>query len=256
VLVAPKVKLRLTGYYTQFDKGLNVLTFYHDDYQNFVNYSLSNIGKLHFGGELGFEAKVIPRVTVDGAVSVGRYYYNTRQIAVTTLDNDASVKSFDTVYNNNYRVGGTPQEAYTLGISYRSRKYWFVTLSANYFDHIWIDVNPLRHTYSAVEGLKKDDPIQQAQRDAILKQEEFTAKFTMDFFGGFSWKLPRQFGIKNPSFLGFNLGVNNLLNNKDIITGGLEQLRFDFKDQNATKFPNKYFYAYGTTYYASLTYRF
>ncbi len=62
VLNAPKIKARLSGYFTQFKNQLNVLTFYDDQYRNFVNYALSKIDKVHFGGEFGFEAKVMPNV--------------------------------------------------------------------------------------------------------------------------------------------------------------------------------------------------
>jgi hypothetical protein len=53
-----------------------------------------------------------------------------------------------------------------------------------------------------------------------------------------------------------NVGVNNITNNRKLIVGGFEQLRFDFTDRNAEKFPSRYFYAYGTTYFVNLTFRF
>jgi hypothetical protein len=57
------------------------------------------------------------------------------------------------------------------------------------------------------------------------------------------------------------VGVNNLLNNKDIITGGYEQLRYDAQASASdpilvNKFPPKFFYAYGLNYFASVTLRF
>ena len=252
VLVAPVVKMRLSGYYSQFDNGMKVQTFYDDNYQTFVNYSISNISKQHFGAELGFDAKILPHLSLTGAAAVGRYYYNSRQIAVTTIDNDATVKGLDTVYGNNYRLGGTPQQAYNLGLSYRSPKYWFVSLNANYFDDMWLEINPVRRTYRAVNGV----PYQSETWNSILAQEKFSAQFTMDLFAGYSWKLPSNWGLRSRSFIVFNLGVNNLLNNKNLISGGYEQLRFDFTGKSSTKFPSKYAYALGTNYAASISYRF
>ena len=153
VLNAPKLKLRMTGYYTEFQDQMNVMPFYHDSYQNLVNYAVTNIDKLHFGGEFGFEAKILPNVTLNGAAAIGRYYFNSRQNATVTLDNDASVLSKDTVFSQNFRVGGTPQEAYSLGIYYRSPKFWSLNLTGNYFDQMWLDINPLRRTSSAVDGV-------------------------------------------------------------------------------------------------------
>jgi hypothetical protein len=58
------------------------------------------------------------------------------------------------------------------------------------------------------------------------------------------------------TFLVFNIGVNNLLNNTDIVTGGFEQLRFDNAEKNINKFPIKKFYAYGTNFSSSIALRF
>lgn len=54
----------------------------------------------------------------------------------------------------------------------------------------------------------------------------------------------------------FNVGVNNILNNTKIVSGGFEQLRYDFQNKDVNKFPNKSFYAYGLNYFASIGIRF
>ncbi|MEP7317652.1 MAG: TonB-dependent receptor [Panacibacter sp.] len=252
ILNAPKLKLRISGYYSNFKDGFNVLTFYHETYRNFVNYALSNINKVHFGGEFGFEAKVARNVTVTGAAAVGRYYYNSRQNSKIILDNTAAVLAEQVVYSENFRVASTPQEAYSLGITYRSPKFWFVSLTGNYFDQMWLDFNPIRRTYSAIEGV---DPKSIAWHD-IIDQTRFKSQYTVDFFAGYSYKLPHTFVDKRSVFLVFNAGVNNLLNNKDIVTGGFEQLRFDFDTRNPKQFPPKLFYAYGLNFFVSATVRF
>ncbi len=252
ILNAPKLKIRFGGFITEFNDGVDVLTFYNDQYQNFSNYAISNINKLHFGGEFGFEAKIAPSLTMNGAAAIGRYYYNSRQYAITTLDNDNSVLNNDTVYSNNYRIGGTPQEAYSLGFTYRSPKYWTVSLTGNYYDQMWLDINPIRRTYAAVRDL----PYKGDLWNQILAQQQLDAQYTVDFFGTYSWKLPRKWGFKKPTFLIFNLGISNLTNNKTIVTGGREQLRFDFAERNVNKFPPKIYYSFGANYFASITFRF
>lgn len=253
ILNAPKIKFRANFYYTAIWGDYNVMTFFHDDYRNFVNYALSNIDRVHYGAELGFETRLSPTVTINGAAALGRYYYDSRQYAVVTLDNTTATLGNEVVFSENYRVPSTPQEAYSLGISYRSPKFWFVSLTANYFNQMWLDFNPIRRTESAVDGLDAKDPL----RNDILKQTKWSGQYTVDFFGGYSWKLPSSFSIQNkPTFLVFNVGVNNLLNNQNIITGGFEQLRFDYDDRNINKFPPRLFYAYGANYFASVTLRF
>ncbi|WP_207496261.1 TonB-dependent receptor [Aridibaculum aurantiacum] len=260
VLNAPRVKLRLSGYYTNFDNQMNVMTFFHDEVRNFVNYALSNIDKVHFGTEFGMEAKILPNVTMNAAASIGRYYFNSRQNAIVTVDNNSSTLDVDrarqTIYSQNFRVSSTPQEAYSLGFTYRSPKYWFVSLTGNYFDQMWLEFNPIRRTQGAVDGLDLNDKPQAEMYRSIIDQTRWDPQFTLDFFGGYSWKLPRRYNLGSNSFLVFNGGVSNLTNNQDIITGGFEQLRFDFATRNVNKFPPRVFYSFGLNYFVGVTYRF
>ena len=253
VLIAPTVKFRATGYYTLFKNGVNVLTFYNDEVRNFVNYAISNIGKEHMGVELGAEVIAYKGLTVNAAAAIGRYRYNTRQNATVTLDNSSElVSKNNTVYSKNFYVP-TPQEAYTIGLNYRSRKYWYVNVNFNYFDQMWLDFNPLRRTYTAVEGL---DPAS-AQWHSIIDQTRLKAQYTMDAFAGYSWLMNNRFkSLKKRTFMLFNVGVNNILNNQNIVSGGFEQLRYDFQNKDVNKFPSKQFYAYGLNFFASVGIRF
>jgi len=253
VLNAPKIKLRITGYYTEFNNQMDVKSYYDDIYRTFVNAAISGINKVHFGSELGFEAKVMPNVTLNGAAAIGRYYYNSRQNLTITKDNAIGIIDSGIAYTNNYRVGGTPQEAYSLGISYHSPKYWFVSLTGNYFDQMWIDINPMRRTYNAVQDVTATSK----ERNDILSQEELAGQFTLDFYGGYSWKLPKKYAIhQKNTFLVFNAGISNLLNNKNIVAGGYEQLRYGLTTESVQEFPPKYYYAYGINYFISAAFRF
>lgn len=252
ILNAPKLKIHLSGYYTKFENGMNVLSFYHDQYRSFVNYALSNINKVHFGSELGFEAKVVRNVTVNGAAAVGRYYYDSRQNAVVTSDNTSSILDREIIYETNYRVPSTPQEAYSFGITYRSPRYWFLSLTANRFDQMWLDFNPIRRTSAAVEDVESKSDVW----NSILQQTKLDAQSTLDFYGGYSWRLPKSFGFKKPAYFVINIGISNLLNNRNIISGGYEQLRFDYTERDVNKFPPKFFYAYGLNYFINATLRF
>ncbi|MFY7964801.1 MAG: TonB-dependent receptor domain-containing protein [Chitinophagaceae bacterium] len=250
-LNAPKLKVRLTGYYTEFHNQMNVLTFFHDTYLNLVNYGITGINKTHSGGELGIEAKVLPNLTMNAAAAVGRYYYTSTQNSVTTIDNDASVVSRDVVYAKGYYVGGTPQQAYSVGFNYRSPKFWSVGITYNYFDDIYVEINPLRRTAAAVQGLKEGSP----EWRAILDQTKLQSQSTVDMYASYSLKLPKSWSInKKNTFLAFSLSASNLLNNRTIIPFAFEQLRFDASEFE--KFPGRYNYAYGVNYAASVSLRF
>ncbi len=253
VMNAPKLKLRATGYFTQFKNQIDVMTFYHDELRNFVNYAISNIGKVNTGIEFGAEAKVYKGLSVNAAAAIGKYYYNTRQLATVTADNSATVLSKnEIVYSKDFYVP-TPQQAYTIGLDYRSPKFWFVNVNFNYFDKMYLNFNPIRRTAAAVNGVDEGSVLWHD----IVDQTKLKSQYSLDAFAGYSWMMNRKFkSMKKRTFLVFNLGVNNILDNREIVSGGFEQLRFDFAEKNTEKFPEKRFYAYGINFFASMGLRF
>ncbi|MGN7784174.1 TonB-dependent receptor [Niabella sp. 22666] len=256
-LNAPRLRLGFTAYYTKFTNGVDVLTFYHDQYQNFVNYALSGINKVFFGGEIGVELKLNSTLSFNGAASMGRYYFDSRQRAIVTVDNSAKTLAKQTIYLKNYRIPSTPQNAYSAGWLYRSPKFWYASIAGNYFSNMWLSPNPLRRTADAIADADPENPSANEVKQAILQQEKFDSQFTLDFFGGWSRLLPRNYYINNRrTYFLFNLGVGNLLNNKNMRSGGFEQLRFDFEGKEPGKFPPKYYYSFGLNFFASVGLRF
>jgi len=85
---------------------------------------------------------------------------------------------------------------------------------------------------------------------AITEQEKLPSGYTLDASIGKSWRIEGKY------FLNLNFSVSNILDNQSIITGGYEQNRFDFETKNLAKFPPKYYYAYGRTYFLNLGFRF
>jgi hypothetical protein len=131
-----------------------------------------------------------------------------------------------------------------VGLRYNSRKYWFANVTFNLFDEMYLSFNPDRRTSNAVDPINPDSP----EWTEAINQERLDMQYTMDLFGGKSFK------IKNDYFVYLTVGVSNILNNKDFITGGFEQRRFDGTDLD--KFPSRYYYAYGINYFASVAFRF
>ena len=240
-----RFKARATAYYTKFENQLFSRSFYHDQERGFVNYIMTGVDKLHTGTELAVEAQVTSTVKLKAVAALMSNTFDSRPSATISQDNDAQQLVTDrTVYLKNYRVSGSPQTAYNVGIEYNSPKFWFATLNFNYFDDIYIDANPDRRTLAGVEGVDKEvDP---TLWSGILDQEKVDPNFTLDLFGGKSWK-------KDDVFISLTVGVSNILNNTEFITGGFEQLRFDYQDKDVNRFPTRYFYSYGTNYFVGLT---
>jgi hypothetical protein len=198
------------------------------------------------GTELAAKVKVTPTLSVKGVVALGDYFYSSRPEAIISQDNNAEVLSGRTIYMKNFKINGTPQRAYSLALSYNSPKYWFVNVSFNYFDEMYLDFNPERRTAEAVDGLDKEK--YPDVWDDIIRQEQLPSDYMVNFFGGKSWKI-------DDYYLYLQLGVNNVLNNTDFKTGGYEQLRFDYDERDINAYPARYFYAYGATYFLNISFR-
>lgn len=251
-LRTPNVKLKVDFFYTQFNNQTKNYRFFHDDLRSFVNYSLTGINTRHWGGELGLDANIWRGFSATVVASMGRYTYINRPQASITYDNDPSYHVTEKVYQKNFNVGGTPQLATSFGINYRSPQFWFASVNFNYFDWMWLSFNPARRTENALDLV---DPSSASYKN-IVDQQRLKGQFIMNLSVGYSWLLNKQFkGLKKRYFLVFNASVSNVTNNKNLITGGYEQLRFDYNQKNGDKFPARYYYAFGTTYFVSIAFR-
>jgi hypothetical protein len=240
----PYVKARATAYYTEFKDGLYSRSFYHDVLRSFVNYNMTGVDKLNYGIELGIDAKVSQTITLNGVLAVGENIYNSNPEATITVDNNAAEISNRTSYLTGYHVGGGPQTAASAGIKYTSPKYIYIGFNANYYDRLYIGMNPDRRTAEAVSNYAPTYP----EKDAVLTQERFDDNYTLDAYIGKSWRIDYKY------YISLNFSVNNILDNQDFAFGGYEQYRYDPLDIN--KFPPKYFFLYGRQFYLNINFRF
>ncbi len=240
---APFLKSRLTFYYAEFTDQTWVRGIFFDDIHVFGNYILTGLSTRNMGMELGLEAKASSTLTLTGVASLGQFIYSSNPNASISQDDNAElVLENQTIYFDKRPQGGMPQTAISLGAKYFSPKYWFAGISWNYYDETYLTMFPGRRTSEAVAGLDIDSPLW----NEILVQEKLPDKFTFDLFVGKSWKI-------NKYYISASLSVNNLLDNKDIISNGYEQYRFTSEDVD--KFPPKYYYMYGRTYFLNVSFR-
>ncbi|MBR6933852.1 MAG: hypothetical protein IKH49_11205 [Bacteroidales bacterium] len=112
-------------------------------------------------------------------------------------------------------------------------------------------MNPLYRTDYATAGL--DNTITPVELEYMTSQEKFDPAFLVNFSIGKSWYIQRQYQ------LGFSLNVKNLLNNRDVKTGGYEQTRLvdnTVGKERFYRFDPKYFYMSGTNYMLNIYFRF
>lgn len=244
------MKMRASFYFVNFQDVTEHYNFYHDLYGGFVNYVLTGVNKRNIGVELGVEIPIGKMFTVLMAGNWGEFLYTNRPTASITANNGyaeltpGNKEVTHTIYWKNYHVAGTPQLAATVGLKFK-HKDWEVKVNANYFDKIYAALNSERYTPEARGYLEDGSEL----LNALIAQEQLKGQFTLDASISKSWKIKKH-------TLGFSLKVTNITNNKNLVTSVNEQHRFNYMDHDASDFPNKYYYALGTTFNFGLSYSF
>ncbi|HZV71473.1 MAG TPA: hypothetical protein VFG10_18100 [Saprospiraceae bacterium] len=244
-LKAPYFKFSLAGYFVTTKHGIESYSFYNDDAKTFVNFSLTNIDKQNKGIEGAFDYVIIPGkgISIHGAASVAQNIYTSRPLATITQDNDGSVLVQNIiVYAKNLYVSGSPQTAYTAGLTYKTKHFMTFYLDVNRYEDSYVDFNPVRRTNQGVDLVEPYSP----RWNEILQQEKLDPAWTVDFSFYKSWLV--NWPLERTSFA-LNISVGNLLNNTDYISNGFEQLRYDFAEKDPNTFPAKYSYMQGLNFF-------
>ena len=271
--------LRVTGFYTTIKDMSDVMSFYDDSQNSFTNFAMTGIDQRHMGVELGAQMPLpISGLTVSGVLSLGEYIYTSTPHMVQTVDNSAQTireadvtwwkqtpiyrmigNQYDQDLEGNYVITGykkhyvpsSPQLASEIALNYRTRSYWFFEVNGQYFAHSYLDMNPLYRTDFACAG--PDGVATAAEIVKMTSQEEFDPYFLLNASIGKSWFLRGRKGQ-----VGFSLNASNILNNKNVKTGGYEQTRV-YADSEKTcynGYDSKYFYMQGFNYMMNIYFRF
>lgn len=271
-LTLPWITARLSGYYTTVSDATKVISFYDDTQSSYTNFAMSGIDKRFYGMELGVNVPIWGGISFNGALSLGDFTYTSNPEFTQTVDNSEQVVSQSRVLWKNKHVESTPQTALNLGLNYRGPHNWFASIDFNYYDGMYLSMNPARRTLAAYREILRPGETAQLPLDMKIKaindlsrQEEFKSAYTFNLSVGKNWYIHRTYQ------LGFSLEIKNLFNNQGIRTGGYEQMRltrrtYAYKENPAAAeattlqyyvpFDSKYFYMLGTTYYLNVYFRF
>jgi len=256
---SPGLKMRLSGYYTQFqDQSENILAFSEGldgagaggfDDAGLASFVMTGIDKRHYGGELGFAANIMPTIEVSGAAAMGKYTYTDRPTLTAYDDiNEGPVLAPRTVFLDRFYEDNTPQSAYNLGVTYRAPFFMFANLDANYYKDAYAGPSALRRTYDIANRLDPRKTI-----DEWTEQENLAEAFRLNL------SLYKSFRLSEKYFLGINLIAQNLLDEDDYTNLAFEQLRVQENSAghlDADLFPTRYRYALGRTYFVNAVIRF
>jgi hypothetical protein len=260
LLRSPNVKGRFTVFATDVKDAADIKRFFNDDDLSFVNMALQGINKRYTGVELGAEIKISPSFKLNLAGAFTQAFYTSRPYINIYVDNDTLASNnilqevstgTDTVYMKNYYVPSGPQASFQAQLRYNSKKFWFASISFNYLANNYMDFAPTRRTKNGVDLVEPESQ----QWNSIIDQEMLPNFYTVDLFGGKSFKVNKY--VKKASsqmYLNLNIGLSNVLNNRNIKQYGFENLRFN--NENPDWFPPKYASALGIQYFINLNLRF
>ena len=265
--------LNLKGYYTRMTNVTDWQNFFNDDVNSFIYVSMTDMNKSYYGAELGAKFKITSAFDVKlvGTISEAKITNNAKltymESTSATLHGDAQTgTNNDRVFNKGMRDSGTPLTAVSLGVSYHQNG-WFVDLSGNYYDRIYLSYSPSYRFETNIKNrneamTKLGHPIINNVTGEIIPGALDQAKGK----GGFmlDGSIGRSIYLKHGS-LSINLSVTNILNNRNIVTGGYEQSRSGYSGVQTGKYnPRGYsfennpfkFYAFGTNGMLNITYKF
>lgn len=268
--------LNINAYYSRLDNVTDWQNFYHDDINSFEYVSLTDMKKEYYGVEAGVKFKVTSAFDVKllGTISDAKIINNAKLAYMESVsgamhgddygtEGDTNT-NWDRVYNKGMRDNGTPLTAASLGVNYHQNG-WFLSLNCNYYDRIYLSYSPNYRYRKSIENRKQimsqrgieimdenNEP-----RESALSQAKGHGGFMLD------GSIGRSIYLKHGS-LSINLSLTNILNNRNIVTGGFEQSRSDYSGDKDnvksrayafSKNPYK-FYAFGTNGMLNLTYKF
>ena len=275
----PWIKARFSAYYTQMYDLSKVISFYDDTQNSFTNFAMSGIDKRYMGIELGYSIPIAWGLSLQGAVSLGDYTYTSNPRFTQMIDNNAVDVVHSVVNWKGMKIESTPQTAINVGFNFRGANNWFASLDFNYYDRLYLSMNPMYRTESLRDEIFRIYEWQNLETgrqkaavisvlDEIRAQEEMGRAYTLSASIGKNWRIDYKYT------LGFSLQVNNILNNQNIRTGGYEQMRLNkitdpiaFPDAEGVlevmpkpttygRFDSKYFYMNGLNYYLNIYFRF
>lgn len=267
IIRAPKLKARLTGFYTKVKDATEISFFYAEnigdsdgDEDSFVSEIVTGIDRQNMGVELGLEYQLTSTIKATAAASLGQYIFSDNARLRTNDDNRAAeglnpITDFGTNYIKGLRQAGIPQQAYSIGLEYRDPKFWWIGANANYLADSYIDASNILRTDNFTldnSGISFPGANDQSVRD-LLKQEKFDSFMLVNLVGGKSWRISR----KTRDTFGFFASINNVFD-VEYKTGGFEQSRkATFPDlqqdlvSGTRTFGPKYFYGFGRTYFVN-----
>lgn len=245
----------VTGFFTQTENAIERNGFYDDEYRTYTNYILTGVKRQYKGVELGMAYKITPSITATFAGMYSRFQYKNNPQGTRSFENGMYADTTQTVYLKNYYLGSTPQYCANIGVDYAAPKNWFFNVNFTWQGDAYVNLAPRYH--EALPNLWQDfgssEEELQAKIDELSAQDKIRNAYSLNASIG------KLIYINRKVSLNINLNLNNITNNRNVVTYAYQQGRMRTDGTNAydrNAFPTRFSYAQGFRAYLNIGVRF
>ena len=241
----------ITAFYTDVSNATERFGFYDERYTTYTNFVLSGVRRVNKGVEVAFAYKFTPSITMTVAGTYSKFQYKNNPQGTRSFENGLYPDTTQTVYLKNFYAGSVPQSVVNIGFDYAAPKNWYFNINATWQGDAYVNLSPAYH--EALPDLWKlyPDPAQlQAKIEELAQQDKLKDAITLNLSIG------KQIYFNRKLSMNINLNVNNVLNNRNVVTYAYQQGRLDTKNYDRDAFPNRYTYAQGIRLFLNLGIRF
>lgn len=241
----------ITGFYTQMDNAIERNGFYDESYQTYANYVLTDVKRVYKGVELGMAFKITPSLTATFAGTISRFQYKNNPKGTRSFENGMYPDTTQTVYLKNYYLGSVPQTQANLGLDWAAPGNWFFNVNGTFQGDAYVNLAPAYH--EAMPDLWK---FCDNEQELLAKIEELSAQDKIKNAFTLNVSIGKLIYINRKVSLNINVNLNNILNNRDVVTYAYQQGRVDRKNYDRGAYPNRLSYAQGIRAFVNVGIRF
>lgn len=245
----------VTGFYTDVDNAIERNGFFDDDYQTYANYILTGVKRVYKGVEVGMAYKITPSITATFAGQYSRFQYKNNPQGTRSFENGMFPDTTQTVYLKNYYLGSTPQYCANIGVDYAAPKNWYFNVNFTWQGDAYVNLAPRYHEAHPTlwESFGGSMEELQAKIEELSTQDKIKNAYSLNASIGKAIYINRNLALN------INLNLNNITNNRNVVTYAYQQGRLRTDGDGAwdrNRYPARYNYAQGFRMYLNVGIRF
>lgn len=196
------LRAKASVYYTRFRGHIHIDRHYLQDFSavgqgdfkqggdDFATVVMPDVDTRHIGVEGALEGQLTAGFFASAAFSVGQYTYTNLPELYWIRNATKGFEKLGKAYLENYKLSGTPQQAYTLGFSYESSRHERLGIFGDYLAGRYVKLAAVLRTRAFITDPHTRLPYRALRASAlraVLRQKRLPDVFMLDFSAGKTW---------------------------------------------------------------------